>query len=390
MHATEMDAAVRIHNELIRSAIEPRKGIVLKDRLEGDSFFAVFARASNAVAAACDIHRRLFKAVWPEDIRIRVRIAIHTGEAHQELEDDYLGPVVNRCARLRGLAQGGQTVISSSVRELAQDALPSGVTLRDSGLIQLPDLNRPEHVFLVIDSELPVEYSGTVLKEEHGGVASPRRGDTIFISYRQRDSSSYCDRVYDRFRKEFRGNSVFRDTNDIPGGATWKGFIETKLRSSCVVVALIGRNWHKRGGRVAIHDPKDLVRRELQMAFALEIPVVPVIVGGARLPRRTQLPDELKRLLDIQALFLHDQDFERGLGRLVTELKPLIPPSQAPKKLRDSVRDPAALVIVLATAVATWLMGLAPWVAIGTALTVLTAWLILDNVVAHRLKLPSS
>jgi predicted ATPase/class 3 adenylate cyclase len=149
-----MKAAVARHDQLLAAGIQEHAGTVLKKRGEGDSFFAVFARASDALAAACFLQRALHAEVWPGEVAIRVRMAIHTGEAHEESPDDYRGTVVNRCARLRSLAVGGQVLLSSSVRELARDNIPSGVTLQDLGEHQLRDLDRPERVFQVVDPAL--------------------------------------------------------------------------------------------------------------------------------------------------------------------------------------------------------------------------------------------
>jgi class 3 adenylate cyclase/streptogramin lyase len=154
-----MKLAIERHDQLLANGIEEHAGIVLKERGEGDSFFAVFARASDAVAATCSMQRALYDEHWPGRLAIRVRMAIHTGEAHEESATDYRGSAVNRCARLRALASGGQVLVSSSVRELARDSLPDGITLKDLGEHQLRDLDRPEHVFQVVDPALPVAPS---------------------------------------------------------------------------------------------------------------------------------------------------------------------------------------------------------------------------------------
>ncbi len=149
-----MKAAVARHDQLLAAGIQEHAGTVLKKRGEGDRFFAVFARASDALGAACFLQRALYAEVWPGELAIRVRMAIHTGEAHEESPDDYRGTVVNRCARLRSLAAGGQVLLSSSVRELARDNVPSGITLEDLGEHQLRDLDRPERVFQMVDPAL--------------------------------------------------------------------------------------------------------------------------------------------------------------------------------------------------------------------------------------------
>src|SRR6185312_15729308 len=83
---------------------------------------------------------------WALREPMRIRVALHTGEA--ELRDgDYFGRAVNRAARLRSLAQGGQILCSGATAELVIDSLPDDVELTDLGMRQLKNLPRPEHVF---------------------------------------------------------------------------------------------------------------------------------------------------------------------------------------------------------------------------------------------------
>jgi predicted ATPase/Tfp pilus assembly protein PilF len=150
------DALVR-HDAMLTAGIKQHDGVVVKGRGEGDSFFAVFARASDAVASACSLQRALHCQSWPATTAIRVRMALHTGEA--DLRDgDYYGTVVNRCARLRAIAHGGQTLLSLTTAELVRSALPEGMSLRALGPHRLKDLQRPEQVFQLVHPDLPWEF----------------------------------------------------------------------------------------------------------------------------------------------------------------------------------------------------------------------------------------
>ena len=82
---------------------------------------------------------------------LRVRLAIHVGEAH-ERDGDYYGPTVNRAARIRGLASGGQILLSESVAGLVRDELPDGWDLAELGEQALRGLSRPERVFTLVPS----------------------------------------------------------------------------------------------------------------------------------------------------------------------------------------------------------------------------------------------
>jgi predicted ATPase/class 3 adenylate cyclase/Tfp pilus assembly protein PilF len=150
------EATIR-HDALIEAAVAQWGGIVVRPRGEGDSRFAVFTRATDAIAAAEAIQRALFAEPWAVPSPVRVRIALHTGEA--DLRDgDYYGPAVNRCARLRSVAHGGQTLVSQVTYDLTRDALPGGVSLRDLGEHNLKDLKRTEHVYQLVIAGLPAEF----------------------------------------------------------------------------------------------------------------------------------------------------------------------------------------------------------------------------------------
>src|ERR687888_2243840 len=114
-HPEPMRTALARHDQLIESLVDQHQGVVVRPRGEGDSRFAVFPRASDAVAAAAAIQRALHEEPWPAEAPLRVRMAVHTGEA--DLRDgDYYGSAVNRCARLRAVACGGGKPPSPAAR----------------------------------------------------------------------------------------------------------------------------------------------------------------------------------------------------------------------------------------------------------------------------------
>jgi YVTN family beta-propeller protein len=125
---------------------------------QGDSLFYVFPRALAAVAGAAEAQRALAAHDWPEDGEIRVRIGINTGEA--SLEDGrYVGFAVHRAARISAAAHGGQTLVSSTTRELVSDDLPPGQVVRDLGERRLKDLPRPERLYQLVVDDLPSEFA---------------------------------------------------------------------------------------------------------------------------------------------------------------------------------------------------------------------------------------
>lgn len=140
-----MQAAMSRHDALIETVVREHSGQVVRPRGEGDSRFAVFEQARNAVLAIGEI-QRAFAVSFPDlPFQLRVRAGLHTGAADWR-DGDYYGSTVNRCARIRGLAHGGQTLLSQATAALVADDLPHGVTLVEMGTHLLKGLSRPELV----------------------------------------------------------------------------------------------------------------------------------------------------------------------------------------------------------------------------------------------------
>jgi predicted ATPase/class 3 adenylate cyclase len=156
-HPELMGPVVARHDAIVTSTVEERGGIIIRGRREGDSFFAVFARATDAVAAAADLQRALLAEPWPAPISLRVRAGINTGEAELR-RGEYYGSSITRCARIRALGAGGQTLLGRTTYELVRDALPPRVRLRDLGSHQLKDLQHPEQVFQLSHPDLPTDF----------------------------------------------------------------------------------------------------------------------------------------------------------------------------------------------------------------------------------------
>jgi len=152
-----MRSALARHDQFFEAAIRAHRGTPIRPRGEGDSRFAVFASATDAVAAALAIQRGLTAEAWPTPRPIRVRIGLHSGEATLR-DGDYYGSVVNRCARLRNTGHGGQVLLTEATAILAQDGLPIGGRLLDLGTHRLKDLTRPERVFQLEADDLPRDF----------------------------------------------------------------------------------------------------------------------------------------------------------------------------------------------------------------------------------------
>jgi predicted ATPase/class 3 adenylate cyclase len=150
-YATVLDG----HHSIIRSALDRMGGNEVKT--EGDSFFAIFGRASDAVAAAVMVQRELAARSWPAGAMVAVRMGIHTGEVGR-VANEYVGLDIHRAARISAAAHGGQVVLSETTRDLVGDRLPPGVTLVDLGEHRLKDLDQPEHLFQLAIDGLPRQF----------------------------------------------------------------------------------------------------------------------------------------------------------------------------------------------------------------------------------------
>lgn len=146
MYPEAMRTAMARHDELIESSVAQSGGVIIRPRGEGDSRFAVFQHATDAATAAIAIQHKFSMESWPFPTPLRVRMALHTGQADLR-EGDYYGPAVNRCARLRSVAHGGQTLLSQTTQLLVTEALPDGVGLLDLGEHKLKDLMRSERIY---------------------------------------------------------------------------------------------------------------------------------------------------------------------------------------------------------------------------------------------------
>jgi class 3 adenylate cyclase len=134
-----MAVALATMDRVLAELVHANNGVCPIEQGEGDSFVVAFTRASDAVACALGLQQA---ALAP----IRLRIGLHTGEIQLRDEGKYMGPTINRAARLRELGHGGQTLLSGTTGDLVRELLPQQAWLIDFGRYALRDLSRPERV----------------------------------------------------------------------------------------------------------------------------------------------------------------------------------------------------------------------------------------------------
>ncbi|WP_156297225.1 LuxR family transcriptional regulator [Mycobacterium paragordonae] len=148
---TEMGEAVARLDATLSRLVDGHHGVRPVEQGEGDSFVIAFARASDAAACALALQRAPLAP-------LRLRIGLHTGEIQLRDAANYMGPTINRAARVRDLAHGGQTVLTAATEQLVVDNLPQGSWLTDLGTHQLRDIARPERVLQLCHPDSRVEF----------------------------------------------------------------------------------------------------------------------------------------------------------------------------------------------------------------------------------------
>jgi predicted ATPase/class 3 adenylate cyclase len=179
-----MEVALEQHNRLVTGVIEEHSGMVVTSRGEGDSFFAVFASAVSAVEAAGACQLRLKAEAWPAGAALRVRMGLHTGEAHVH-EGDYVDHApINRCARVKAAAHGGQVLVTKTTRDLVEGRLGGGFGLKRLGEFRLRDLSQPELIYQLTHADLPADFPPIHTRAERGPRPLPT-GTTSLVGREQ-------------------------------------------------------------------------------------------------------------------------------------------------------------------------------------------------------------
>jgi len=156
--------ALHEHRRRLRAAFAEHEGVEVDT--QGDAFFVVFARASNAVAAAADCQRALVGGP------IRVRMGLHTGEPRLT-EEGYVGLDVHKGARIAAVGHGGQVLMSEPTKALVD------AEVRDLGAHRLKDLSAPERIYQLEIDGLPSEFP--LLKTIEAGMKNLPLPRTSFV-----------------------------------------------------------------------------------------------------------------------------------------------------------------------------------------------------------------
>jgi hypothetical protein len=181
----------------------------------------------------------------------------------------------------------------------------------------------------------------------------------IFLSYRREDAAAWAGRLHDSLADHLGERNIFQDVVAIRPGEDFTGAIDRALDESDAALAVIGPRWLTVAGadgtpRLAESD--DYVRAELLAALAHDLPVVPVLVGGATMPTAADLPAELAPLVLRQAVVLRDAAWHQDVDGLVRGLRGEQPAPVGRRRRRLLVIGLAAVAVVAVAAGGAWLL----------------------------------
>ncbi|MFL5070660.1 MAG: TIR domain-containing protein [Xanthobacteraceae bacterium] len=151
----------------------------------------------------------------------------------------------------------------------------------------------------------------------------------IAVSYRREDSGPVTGRIFDRLVARYGKQSVFRDIENIPAGADFRHHIDDVLRNTNTLIVVLGRKWvgPVTAGRSRIHDEDDPVRIELETALQRGVSIIPVLIGDAKMPKASQLPESLKDFTFLNAVRVDPgQDFDHHTDRLIRSIERTLQP----------------------------------------------------------------
>src|SRR5262249_43271237 len=195
---------------------------------------------------------------------------------------------------------------------------------------------RPDCESSVTESKTAPKPAETTWHErpERRGLSPPM--PRILVSYRRADTAYLATTLHEKLAQAFGLDNVFMDVNAIPAGRDFRRHLEQAVAKCDVVLAVIDERWldaREADGRRRLDLPTDWVRIELETALARDIPVIPLLVAGAKTPVEAELPESLRELAYRQALLLRPgRDFQHDMDMLRQEIERTCMPEAAEER----------------------------------------------------------
>jgi hypothetical protein len=165
---------------------------------------------------------------------------------------------------------------------------------------------------------------GFIVRHEVSNETRPPKARIAFLSYRREDSSGHAGRLYDRLIEVFGEDQVFMDVDNIPPGEDFVDVIQASVWASSFFLLVIGQSWLKpspANGKSRLYDPNDFVRLEIASALERNTRIIPILVGGARMPSANDLPADIHAITRKQAVELSDARFRTDATRLIRAIQ---------------------------------------------------------------------
>ncbi len=220
-------------------------------------------------------------------------------------------PVVFLAEPPRALAAQRDELAAFLKEGFGMDTIQPGANFHERDEVQRLALDRRQR--------LRASQSGGAKPLTTGNVAK------LFVSYRRDDNPYAAQMIYKELSLTFGPDSVFFDVDSIPPGVDFVDYINDKVAETQVLLAIIGDKWlnaRDENGQRRLDNPSDFVRVEIEAALERKIPVIPVLIDHAKVPRENELPAGLTKLARRNATEVRQgRDFESHLARLVEDVK---------------------------------------------------------------------
>jgi hypothetical protein len=171
----------------------------------------------------------------------------------------------------------------------------------------------------------------------------------IFINYRRDESGHVAGRLHDALAPTFGRNKLFMDVDNIPVGRDFEEYLKSQVAACDAMLAVIGPNWlaaKDETGKRRLDNPDDFIVIEIGTALTRNIPVVPVLVDGARMPKAGELPDSLKLLARRQAIQVRHTNFSSDAEALVKRLRETLGSRKGRWRVRVAIGVAAVLLLI--------------------------------------------
>ncbi|MFI6341063.1 hypothetical protein [Streptomyces sp. NPDC050535] len=193
------------------------------------------------------------------------------------------------------------------------------------------------------DAEASTEGSDQIAPPDQQGTAREiPRSPSIFVARLRGDTDVAGSHIETALRREFGEEKVFGEQRFITKGTHFPHDITRNLGKCDILLVIVGRPWASEAEGTdhrSIDGDSDWVRMEIAMAFERRLAVLPVLVDGAVLPDRDELPDEIKPLADRQTLYFRTYLGHLDFPPLFEVIRDVVPASGAER--RDDGGTPA-------------------------------------------------